>query len=199
MKIIISESQYSNIFESINKNQSNLIYKMWNDGMDIYEISELIGLKESQVVFYLKDKEIGIDCGFAHSIMEILYFSSDLINKKFNFNNSKMFLEMDYDDFSGSVEFEFNDFRYNLTGMATPYYDGNCSTPVDGSYFQDKNNGEYLDVYDNSGEYIENTPTRFNSIQELINFLNNDYPKQLIKPIQELISFYKNHMEKYKK
>jgi hypothetical protein len=83
--------------------------------------------------------------------------------------------------------------------MATPYYNGNCSTPVDGSYFQDKNNGEYLDVYDNSGEYIENTPTNFNSIQELIDFLNNDYPKQLIKPIQELISFYKNHTEKYKK
>ena len=53
MKIIISESQYSNIFESNNEKQSNLIYKMWNDGMDIYEISELIGLKESQVVLYL--------------------------------------------------------------------------------------------------------------------------------------------------
>ena len=198
MKIIISESQYSNIFESNNEKQSNLIYKMWNDGMNIYEISELIGLKESQVVLYLKDKHIMVDCGLAYEIVQILYKTS-LINKKFNFNNGKMFLEMDYGDFSVSVEFEFNDINYNLTGMATPYYNGNCSTPVDGSYFQDKNNGEYLDVYDNSGEYIENTPTNFNSIQELIDFLNNDYPKQLIKPIQELISFYKNHTEKYKK
>lgn len=198
MKIIISESQYSNIFESNNEKQTNLIYKMWNDGMNIYEISELIGLKESQVVIYLKDKHIMVDCGLAYEIVQILY-KTNLINKKFNFNNGKMFLEMNYGDFSGSVEFEFNDINYNLTGMATPYYNGNCSTPVDGSYFQDKNNGEYLDVYDNSGEHIENTPTRFNSIQELIDFLNNDYPKQLIKPIQELISFYKNHTEKYKK
>ena len=198
MKIIISESQYSNIFESNNEKQSNLIYKMWNDGMNIYEISELIGLKESQVIYYLKDKEIRISCDLSYIIIQILYRTS-LINKNFNFNNGEMILNLNWDSFSGSVEFEFNDINYNLTGMATPYYNGNCSTPVDGSYFQDKNNGEYLDVYDNSGEYIENTPTRFNSIQELIDFLNNDYPKQLIKPIQELISFYKNHIEKYKK
>jgi hypothetical protein len=69
MKIIISESQYSNIFESNNEKQTNLIYKMWNDGMNIYEISELIGLKESQVVIYLKDRDIRIDCEFAYSIM----------------------------------------------------------------------------------------------------------------------------------
>ena len=191
MKIIISESQYSNIFESINKNQSNLIYKMWNDGMDIYEISELIGLKESQVVFYLKDKEIGIDCGFAHSIMEILYFSSDLIKKNFKFNNGEMTLHLKWGGFSGSVDFEYEDKNYRLMGMATPYWDGNCSTPVDGSYFENKTTGEYYDEYDNSGRYIEDTPRNFNSIQELIDFLNNDYPKQLIKPIQELISFYK--------
>ena len=199
MKIIISESQYSNIFESNDEKQSNLIYKMWNDGMDIYEISELIGLKESQVVFYLKDKEIGIDCGFAHSIMEILYFSSDLIKKNFKFNNGEMTLHLKWGGFSGSVDFEYEDKNYRLSGLATPYWDGNCSTPVDGSYFENKNTDEYYDEYDNSGKYLENMPINFNSIQELIDFLNNDYPKQLIKPIQELILFYKNHTEKYKK
>jgi len=198
MKIIISESQYSNIFESNNEKQSNLIYKMWNDGMDIYEISELIGLKESQVIYYLKDKEIRISCDLSYIIIQILYRTS-LINKNFNFNNGEMILNLNWDSFGGSVNFEYEDKKYKLSGMATPYWDGNCSTPVDGSYFENKNNGEYLDVYDNSGEYIENTPTRFNSIQELIDFLNNDYPKQLIKPIQELILFYKNHTEKYKK
>jgi len=164
---------------------------MWNDGMDIYEISELIGLKESQVVFYLKDREIRIDCGFAYSIIGILYRTS-LINKNFNFNNGEMTLNLNWGDFSGSVDFEYEDKEYILLGMATPYWDGNCSTPVDGSQFENKNTGEYYDEYDNSGKYIENTPINFNSIQELIDFLNNDYPKQLIKPIRELISFYKD-------
>jgi hypothetical protein len=36
MKIIITESQYNALFEK----NSKLIYKMWNDGMNFYDISE---------------------------------------------------------------------------------------------------------------------------------------------------------------
>jgi len=191
MKIIISESQYSNIFESNNEKQSNLIYKMWNDGMDIYEISELIGLKESQVIYYLKDKEIRISCDLSYIIIQILYRTS-LINKNFNFNNGEMILNLNWDSFGGSVNFEYEDKKYKLSGMATPYWDGNCSTPVDGSYFEDIESGDYYDEYDNSGIRTDYTPSKFKSIQELINFLNNEYPKLLISPIQELIHYFKN-------
>jgi len=191
MKIIISESQYSNIFESNNEKQSNLIYKMWNDGMDIYEISELIGLKESQVVLYLKDKEIRISCDLSYIIIQILYRTS-LINKNFNFNNGEMILNLNWDSFGGSVNFEYEDKKYKLSGMATPYWDGNCSTPVDGSYFEDIESGDYYDEYDNSGIRTDYTPSKFKSIQELIDFLNNEYPKLLISPIQELIHYFKN-------
>jgi hypothetical protein len=58
MKIIISESQYSNIFESNNEKQTNLIYKMWNDGMNIYEISELIGLNRISSCYFILKIEI---------------------------------------------------------------------------------------------------------------------------------------------
>jgi hypothetical protein len=191
MKIIISESQYSNIFESNNEKQSNLIYKMWNDGMDIYEISELIGLKESQVIYYLKDKEIRISCDLSYIIIQILYRTS-LINKNFNFNNGEMILNLNWDSFGGSVNFEYEDKKYKLSGMATPYWDGNCSTPVDGSYFEDIESGDYYDEYDNSGIRTDYTPSKFKSIQELIDFLNNEYPKLLISPIQELIHYFKN-------
>jgi hypothetical protein len=191
MKIIISESQYSNIFESNNEKQSNLIYKMWNDGMDIYEISELIGLKESQVIYYLKDKEIRISCDLSYIIIQILYRTS-LINKNFNFNNGEMILNLNWDSFGGSVNFEYEDKKYKLSGMATPYWDGNCSTPVDGSYFEDIESGDYYDEYDNSGIRTDYTPSKFKSIQELIDFLNNEYPKLLISPIKELIHYFKN-------
>ena len=191
MKIIISETQYLNLFESNNEKNLTLIHNMWNDGMDIYEISDLIGISEYQVAFYLKDKEIRIDCGFAYQLIQILYRTS-LINKNFNFNNGEITLNLFWGDFSGSVDFEYEDKEYILLGMATPYWDGNCSTPVDGSQFEIRNTDEYYDEYDNSGKYIENTPISFNSIQELIDFLNNDYPKQLIKPIQELIHYFKN-------
>jgi hypothetical protein len=164
---------------------------MWNDGMDIYEISELIGLKESQVIYYLKDKEIRISCDLSYIIIQILYRTS-LINKNFNFNNGEMILNLNWDSFGGSVNFEYEDKKYKLSGMATPYWDGNCSTPVDGSYFEDIESGDYYDEYDNSGIRTDYTPSKFNSIQELIDFLNNEYPKLLISPIRELIHFFNN-------
>jgi len=191
MKIIISESQYSNLFGEYNEKNSNLIYKMWNDGMDFHEISELTGLREFQVVFLLKDKEISISCDLAYILIQILYKTS-LINKGFNFNNGQMELVTNWDSFGGFVAFEYDDKDYKLMGMATPYWDGNCSTPVDGSYFEVKSSGDYYDEYDNSGIRTDYTPSKFNSIQELIDFLNNEYPKLLISPIRELIHFFNN-------
>jgi hypothetical protein len=117
-------------------------------------------------------------------------FNTDFINKNYNFNDGQMFLNLSSGGFSGTIEFEFNDKDYRLNGMATPYWNGDCDTPVDGSTFEDKKSGEYNESYDNTGKKIEYTPSSFNSIQELIDFLNNDYPKELIKPIKELIEDY---------
>jgi hypothetical protein len=178
-----------NITESNNEKQSNFIYKMYNEGMNFNEISELIGLNEFQIVKLLKDKDLRINCDLAYKIISIIY-KTDLIKKKFSFENGEM--ELEWDSFGGLVAFEYDDKDYKLVGMATPYWDGNCTTPVDGSYFENKKTGHYIDIYDNSGIQLNNTPRHFNSIQELIDFLNNDYPKQLIKPAQELISYYKD-------
>jgi hypothetical protein len=182
VKIIISESQYSKLFESKYEKNSRLIYKMWNDGMDFYEISDLTGLELEQIIFLLKDKEIHIDCGLAYKLVGSLY-RTDLVNKKHSFEDIRADIELNWDRFGGYVIFEYNDRDYKLVGFATPYWDGNCRTPV--SY----------DDYDNQGLTTSYTPKSFESISELIDFLNNEYPKLLIDPIKELIHYYEN---KYK-
>ena len=65
MKIIISESQYNLLHESNFEKNKRLVGKMWDEGMNMDEISSLIGLDKSQIISLLKDKEIKIDCGFA--------------------------------------------------------------------------------------------------------------------------------------
>jgi hypothetical protein len=92
--------------------------------------------------------------------------------------------------FGAFITFNYEDPKYELRGYATPYWGGDCETPVEGNYFENKKTDEYVDEYGSTGNRIENTPSSFNSIQELIDFLNNDYPKQLIKPIKELIEDY---------
>ena len=65
MKIIISESQYSSLFESNNEKNKKLVGKMWEEGMDFDEMSELIGIGKTDIVLHLKDKDIKIDCELA--------------------------------------------------------------------------------------------------------------------------------------
>jgi len=190
MKIILTESQYKNLFESKEEKKSDLLYSMWMEGMSMDDIKDYTGMSVHQIITYLKNREINIDCKFAEDLVLKLMFNTDFINKNYNFNDGQMFLNLSSGGFSGTIDFEFNDKEYKLTGFATPYWGGDCETPVEGSYFEDKKTDEYVDEYSNSDKKIEYTPSSFNSIQELIDFLNNDYPKQLIKPIKELIEGY---------
>jgi hypothetical protein len=194
MKIIITESQYNILFESNFEKNSNLVYKMWNNGMDFYEISDYTGLDLEQIIFLLKDKEIYIDCGLAYKLVGLL-FRTDLVNKKHSFEETGADIEFSWDGFGGYSVFTYNNTDYILIGFATPYWDGNCRTPVDGSYFEDKDYGDSYDDYDSQGLTTSYTPKSFESISELIDFLNNEYPKLLIDPIKELIHYYEN---KYK-
>ena len=190
MKIILTESQYKNLFESKEEKKSDLLYSMWMEGMSMDDIKDYTGMNMQQIISYLKNKEINIDCKFAEDLVLTLMYRTDFINKNYNFNDGQMFLNLNWGGSSGSVAFEFNDKEYKLTGWATPYWGGECNTPVESNYFENKKTDEYVDEYGNSAKKIEYTPSSFNSIQELIDFLNNDYPKQLIKPIKELIDGY---------
>ena len=190
MKIILTESQYKNLFESKEEKKSDLLYSMWMEGMSIDDIKDYTGMNMQQIIAYLKNREINIDCEFAEGLVLTLMYRTDFINKNYNFNDGQMFLNLNWGGSSGSVAFEFNDKEYKLTGWATPYWGGECNTPVESNYFENKKTDEYVNEYGNSDKKIEYTPSSFNSIQELIDFLNNDYPKQLIKPIKELIEGY---------
>ena len=73
MKIIISEIQYHNLFESNYEKNSNLIYKMWLEYKNLDEISELVGIKKIKIIELLKDRKIQIDCDFAYELIRIIF------------------------------------------------------------------------------------------------------------------------------
>ena len=189
MKIIISESQYNLLLETNFEKNKRLVGKMWDEGMNFDEISELIGISKSDVIFYLKDKNIKIDCGFAERLTSLLFWKTDLINKNHSFNDGESTLEFTWGGFSGIIYFTYENKEVKLTGMASPYWNGDCVIPVDTEYMQNKSDDEY-DNSTFSDMELNNVPSQFNSLQELIDFLNNDYPKELLKKMPQLISLY---------
>lgn len=190
MKIIISESQYNSLLEPNFDKNKKLVGNMWDEGMKMDEISELIGMSESQVVLYLKDKNIKINCEFAERLTSLLFWKTDFIKKEYRFNDSETTLQFTWGGFSGIIYFDYEDNDYKVTGMASPYWNNDCTIPVDVDTILDRSNGEYEYDFGSSGVVLENTPSQFNSIQELIDFLNTDYPKELLKVIPKLISKY---------
>ena len=190
MKIIISESQYNSLLEPNFDKNKKLVGNMWDEGMKMDEISELIGMSESQVVLYLKDKNIKINCEFAERLTSLLFWKTDFIKKEYSFNDGETTLRFTWGGFSGIIYFDYEDNDYKVTGMASPYWNNDCAIPVDVDTILDRSNGEYEYDFGSSGVVLENTPSQFNSIQELIDFLNTDYPKELLKVIPKLISKY---------
>ena len=191
MKIIISESQYSSLFESNNEKNKKLVGKMWEEGMDFDEMSELIGIGKTDIVLHLKDKDIKIDCELAEKLTSLLFWKTNLINKKYSFNDGKSTLEFTWGGFSGIIYFTYNDETYEIIGMASPYWNGVCHIPVDLQSIEIKLTGESEENFDSSGIELENTPSEFKSIQEMIDFFNTVYPIEVIKVIPELISKYR--------
>ena len=190
MKIIITESQYNLLIENNFEKNKKLIYNMWDEGYSIDDITELIGIGKSEVVTYLKDKNIVIDCEFAEKLTSLLFWSTDLIKKEYSFNDGESTLKLSWGGFGGIIYFTYEDETYKIIGMASPYWNGVCHIPVDLESNEYKLTGENEEDFGSSGIELENTPSEFNSIQELIDFLNNDYPKELLKKIPDLISLY---------
>jgi hypothetical protein len=191
MKIIISESQYSSLFESNNEKNKKLVGKMWEEGMDFDEMSELIGIGKTDIVLHLKDKPINIDCEFAEELTSLLFWKTDFINKKYSFNDGKSTLEFTWGGFSGIIYFTYEDESYEMIGMASPYWNGDCFIPVDLASIENKMTGDIDDgISEDSGIQFENVPSEFSSIQEMIDFLNTVYPREVYKAIPKLISMY---------
>jgi hypothetical protein len=180
MKIIITESQYDNLFTDKNY---RLVANMWDNGMDTSDIAEFTGLRESSIIYLLREKQININCSFADTILQTL-FNTSLIDKNFHGENETLRLAW---AFGGMISFDYEDSNYVLRGVSTPYWNGDCITPVDSYYFEDKKTGEYEDENDKLEMNTDYTPSSFDSIQELIDFLNNEYPKELVRTIKKII------------
>ena len=191
MKIIITESQYNLLIENNFEKNKRLISNMWDEGYTIDDISSLIGLSKTDVILHLKDKNIKIDCELAEELTSLLFWKTDFINKNYSFNDGESTLEFTWGGFSGIIYFTYEDESYEIVGMASPYWNGDCFIPVDLASIDNKITGDIDDgISEDSGIQFENVPSEFSSIQEMIDFLNTVYPREVYKAIPKLISMY---------
>jgi hypothetical protein len=193
MKVIISESQYKNIFESSEKNRK-LIVNMINRDMPIDEIHDLTGIKYQTIYELIYDHDFGEDirCDVVGSVIINIIENTDLINTKIKYYRSTVELEVrDYDVLI--LDFYYKGLDYIVEGSATPFMDG-CMMPVNVFYFEDMNSGEYDNESDMPNLYVklDSPKYKFRTIRQIVDFMNNDYIDLLLPQIDAGIDYYRN-------
>jgi hypothetical protein len=193
MKVIISESQYKNIFESSEKNRK-LIINMINRDTPIDEIHDLTGIDYQKIYELIYDYDFGEDirCDVVGSVIINIIENTDLIRTRFNYYRSMITLEVrDYDILI--LDFYYRDLNYVVEGSATPFIDG-CSLPIDIFYFEDIDSGEYDNESHPPKLYVKlySPKYKFRTIRQIVDFMNNDYIDLLLPQIDAGIDYYKD-------
>jgi hypothetical protein len=193
MKVIISESQYKNIFESSEKNRK-LIVNMINRDMPIDEIHDLTGIEYQTIYELIYDYDFGEDirCDVVGSLIINIIENTDLINTKIKYHRSTIELEVrDYDILI--LDFYYKGLDYIVEGSATPFMDG-CMMPIIVFYFEDMNSGEYDNESDMPNLYVklDSPKYKFRTIKQIVDFMNNDYIDLLLPQIDAGIDYYRD-------
>lgn len=181
-----------NIFESkIEKRKKLIVSMVEKDHMTFEDIMELTGLSMEQIITSILDYEIGIGCGLAHELILIMLSETDLIKTYFKIGGVTLSIESDP---MNHVNVLYNNRRYMIEGQATPYWDKECWIPLDINHFLIIESGDYDDDYHDLGLSNHQIPKRFNTINDLIKFMNTQYPRIVIEMMEKSIPLYLRSM-----
>lgn len=200
MKYIITEEQLSLLRESkIGERVQKAIFNLYNKNLSFQNISRIVGVDLETVILTLQDEEIfdENDCNKMYNILYNVLWGTNLILREYEYND-KSVLERYFDNFSGTIEFEYRDSKSNrLFGFATFLWDAECRLPLDISTYQPPNEQENYNVEEYYGDINFKENGNFENIRtlrDLIDFINEDYFK-ILKPIlTTTIMDYKDHV-----
>ena len=197
MKIIITEDQFNKLQESDKefKKTKKLVNSMFDQGYDIDDILKLTGLDKDAVIVLLYDREVIQDeideCPDKYQYLYYKLFrgGSDLINKDRYFEDGSS-IEITFEYFSGTIDFEYKSEGYKLIGYATLMWDAEPKLPVDITTFYDIDDTEY-DVDGSEYSSVDlRTDEKFNNIKtfrQLVDYFNNDYYIMLKEELDPLL------------
>lgn len=184
MKIVITEEQLKKLQESDNDLQKTkeLVFSMYDDGMDINDIEKYTNLPLQALIFLLKDY-VKVDINNTQMLHDYFWdyvLVGDIFNRKKVFDDgTKLQIFADY--MSASIQFTYianHEYIREAIGYATFVWDANRVFPIDIQevIFHDD---EYEMVERHLGNFTEifNEPKfiRIKTLSDYIDFLNERY------------------------
>ena len=184
MKIVITEEQFKKLQESDDDLQrtKELVFSMYDDGMDINDIQKYTNLSRQPLIFLLKDR-VKVNVKDIHNLHDYLWdyvLPSDMFDRKRFFEDgTKLQIFPDY--MSASLQYTYtpnHEHIREVIGYATFVWDASKIFPIDVEevIFHDD---EYENVEKNLGFFREifNEPEfrRIKTLSDYIEFFNKRY------------------------
>lgn len=184
MKIVITEKQLKKLQESDDDLQktNELVFSMYDDGMDINDIQKYTNLPKRALIFLLKDR-VKVDVNDTQMLHDYLWdyvLPSDIFDRKKVFEDGTK-IEVFADYMSLSIQFTYianHEHIREVIGYATFLWDANRILPIDIQevIFHDD---EYENVDKHLGLFKETFKTpdflKIKTLSDYIEFLNKTY------------------------
>lgn len=180
MKFIITENQNSKLKDMI-KNSIDKVGII--DTIKRYKL-DLKTLNK----FYSEDNEF--DCELSSNFIFKLISSGILKN---TFTTKKFGLWIDTYSHDGTIGFTYEDNESGdvVGGYSTPYWDGECITPVDVTFYNDTD-----DEYEFDGDHFEIPTPKKLKLFEIEEWYENIYVKNLVKLIYDFLPELRERFKK---
>lgn len=184
VKIVITEKQLKKLQESDDDLQktNELVFSMYDDGMDINDIQKYTNLPKRALIFLLKDR-VKVDVNDTQMLHDYLWdyvLPSDIFDRKKVFEDGTK-IEVFADYMSLSIQFTYianHEHIREVIGYATFLWDANRILPIDIQevIFHDD---EYENVDKHLGLFKETFKTpdflKIKTLSDYIEFLNKTY------------------------
>ena len=199
MKIIITEDQFNKLQESDNDLQKTkeLVFYMYDDGMDINDIQKYTNLPLQALIFLLKD-HVKVDINDTQMLHDYLWdyvLPSDIFDRKKVFEDgTKLQIFPDY--MSLSLQFTYianHEYIREVIGYATFVWDATRIFPIDIQevIFHDD---EYENVDDPLGLFKETFKgpdfLKIKTLSDYIEFLNKSYLTDIKYEVDKYLIMY---------
>jgi hypothetical protein len=173
MKYLITESQGSRLQKQLTQSFDEIGFAKT---IDRYKLS----IPQLNKI-YKNSRLPEFSCDDLNEICSVLIYDTVIRKKHIT---EKYHIWLDMDDFLSAVYFKVTDKKTtnSLDGYATPYWDGNCSLPIDiEMYTWTDSDGEVNDDEIIGQDYEQyKLPTEFESFQSIMDWMENDYIETII-------------------
>jgi len=177
MKIILTEKQLEYLKENdleFNRTKK-LVNNLFDEGYEFEEIVKYSGLSIDELVLCLKDREIFNEnnCNKKYDILYRYLYLTDFIDTERSFNDGSNVI-LGYDNFSGSISFNYNYGDHRIFGYATLMWNNDCLLPFDVQDYYYKDRYQFNVGYSENKE-LSNELKNIKTMNDLIEYFNNDY------------------------